>query len=491
MSMNQKITFSDTQIRELFGSEDAETEESGRFHEYFVKNKAYDNLVSDLPLRILVGHKGVGKSALLRYAYEEDVRNNILSVFLKPDDLSGLLKVGADSDINTLIDAWKTGIKIAVAAKAVENLTEGSVDEVDSGLLKVGAQKLSSIVRDAIKVYKPDVLIAAQQSIYNNFLTNNRVNVYIDDIDRGWSARPQDIVNLSALINALKDISGKDSAIQCRIGIRTDVYFLVRTSDESTDKIEQDIIRLSWTNDEILRLMAFRISTYFKLSYNRQQIDDMSQNEITRNILIYVMEPKFQGRGKWENERVHRVIMSLCRARPRDLVKLLHGAARRAAVRGASKISTQDFQGSFETYSDERLQDLFNEFRSEVPNIDKFIMQFKPSRFQKTTKENYHYTNDQIIKKIKSARAAAPVHFSSGRVVTDKALLTFLYKIDFVIARFNESDKAVWKFFDKGRFLAHESADFGNSWEVHPAYRWALQPNDIQGVIDTVSLPDQ
>ena len=484
------LTFSDAQIRKIFGSEDAETENSERFHEYFVKNRAYENLRADLPLRILVGHKGVGKSALLRYSFDEDVRSGILSVFLKPDDLSDLLKVNSQSDINTRIEAWKIGIKKAVAEKAVENLTDGSVDKLDDNIIKVGARKITAIVKDALNSYRPDISSTVNAVIFDNFISNNRVNIYIDDIDRGWSARPQDIVNLSALINALKDISGSDSSIQCRIAIRTDVYFLVRTSDESTDKIEQDIVRLFWTNDEILRLMAFRIATFLQLPFDRTSIGKMKQSEISRNILAHVMDPKFHGRGKWENERVHRVIMSLCRSRPRDLVKLLHGAARKTAERSGNLISTQDFIDSFEAYSDERLQDLFNEFRSEMPNIDKFILQFRPTKIQRTAKENYHYANDQIIVKIKQAKSSVPVLFASGRIASDKAILTFLYKIDFLIARFDKDGQAIWKYFDQGRFLAHEAIDFGNSWEIHPAYRWALQPNDIQGVIDTVALQE-
>lgn len=482
------LDFSDLQIRQLFGSEDAETENSSRFHEYFVKNRAYDNLRAELPLRILVGHKGVGKSALLRYSFDEDIKNGVLSVFLKPDDLSDLLKVAGNTDINTLIDAWKTGIRKAVAEKAVENLTDGAIDRIDQSAVAFGARKLTSVLKDAFALYKPDILAAAQASVYENFLKNSRVNVYIDDIDRGWSARPQDIVNLSALLNALKDISGRDSAIQCRIALRSDVYFLVRTSDESTDKIEQDIVRLFWNNDEILRLMAYRIATYLGLSFKREEIAALSQNQITKQILSHVMEPKFQGRGKWENENVHRVIMSLCRARPRDLVKLLHGAARNAAARNGNIIVTQDFTKCFEAYSNERLQDLFNEFRSELPNIDKLIMQFRPTKIQKTAKENYHYSNDKIITRIKLAKQAAPVSFASRRIATEKSVLTFLYKIDFLIARFDSVDGPEWKYFDQGQFLAHEAVDFGNSWEIHPAYRWALQPNDILGVIDTVSL---
>ena len=74
--------------------------------------------------------------------------------------------------------------------------------------------------------------------------------------------------------------------------------------------------------------------------------------------------------------------------------------------------------------------------------------------------------------------------------VGKSALLRHAYKIDFVVARFDRDGHIEWRFFDQSRFLAHEHADFGNAWEVHPAYRWALQPNDVQTVINTISLPN-
>jgi len=151
-------------------------------------------------------------------------------------------------------------------------------------------------------------------------------------------------------------------------------------------------------------------------------------------------------------------------------------------------ISTKDFQDTFEQYSEERLQDLFNEFRSELKNIDQFIMQFKPTKKQRTTAENYQYSTADLITKIKNARGSVPVHFSSGRPVTEKSIITFLYKVDFVMARFEDGENITWKYFDQSRFLAHEYTDFGNSWEIHPAYRWALQPNDVQSVIDSIGL---
>ena len=76
--------FSDDEIAQMFGTEAAEDEPENRFRQYFISNKAYKNLITDLPLRILVGHKGVGKSALLVRARMRDIDENRLAITAVP-----------------------------------------------------------------------------------------------------------------------------------------------------------------------------------------------------------------------------------------------------------------------------------------------------------------------------------------------------------------------------------------------------------------------
>jgi hypothetical protein len=116
-------TFDDATIERLFGAEDAENETESRFKEYFYYNAAYSSLTAELPIRILVGHKGVGKSALLKRAYIDDVEHSNLSVWRRPDDLTPVRQEArGDADFNTRIEHWKTGILKIVAAKVVEAL---------------------------------------------------------------------------------------------------------------------------------------------------------------------------------------------------------------------------------------------------------------------------------------------------------------------------------------------------------------------------------
>jgi hypothetical protein len=80
--------FTDETIERLFGAEDAENETDDRFREYFVFNQSYESVRSSLPIRIVVGHKGIGKSALLRRAFLEDRDQRNLAVWLRPNDLA-------------------------------------------------------------------------------------------------------------------------------------------------------------------------------------------------------------------------------------------------------------------------------------------------------------------------------------------------------------------------------------------------------------------
>jgi hypothetical protein len=435
----------------------------------------------------VVGHKGVGKSALLKRAYLDDVEKQILAVEIKPNDISELMISPTGESFIQKIERWKSGIRRIVAQKAVNGLINDGYDAVAGEKVSQIGASTTKFLRSVIEYWKPRINDAINVSIAESFLKTGLIRVYIDDVDRGWSASDADISNISALINAVRDLCNSDRTFQCRLALRTDVYFLVRTSDESTDKIEQDIIRLSWTNDEILRMISLRIITYFDIPL-LNDLSGLSQARISKEILSQVMDPVFHGAGLWSEVPVSIPLMSLCRKRPRDLVKLLHGAARTAGHDRRNKVTTEDLQGSFEIYSDERLQDLVNEFKSELPEIRSVLLKFKPSKKQKQTAINYRYTTDQLIQKIRNIRSQVRINFTSRTPVTETSVLAFLYKIDFIIARREDGGKAKFTYFDQKRFLANDAVDFGYQWEIHPAYRWAIQPNDIQDVID--SLPN-
>lgn len=264
------------------------------------------------------------------------------------------------------------------------------------------------------------------------------------------------------------------------------MYFLVRTSDESTDKIERNVIWMKWSNHDILCVIAKRLETYFESNVDQSKISQMHQSTISKTILARVITPVFQGRGHWSNRPIHNVLLSLTRQRPRDLVKLMHGAAKNAYSDGNILISSKNLEDSFSNYSSERLQDIVNEFKSEMPEIERLLLSLRPPKKTQKAVDNYLFSTDRLIVRLKSILQNTPVSFRNGKPVTPKSLIQFLYKIDFVTARKDHPDNIERKYFDQGRFLASEIADFGYDWEIHPAYRWALQPQTVHDILDSI-----
>src|SRR5690606_26861671 len=186
-------------------------------------------------------------------------------------------------------------------------------------------------------------LSASKQAILKSFLQSNKISVYIDDLDRGWEGRKRDTQRISALLNAIRDISTENRGIFFRVSLRSDVYYLARTSDESTDKIAGSVIWHSWSNHEILVLLVKRIESYF----GREVDENELLNKHQWNLFSYlneIVEERFTGRGHWNNAPMYRVLMSLIRKRPRDLVKLMTLAGREANRSGSSIITTNHFE---------------------------------------------------------------------------------------------------------------------------------------------------
>ncbi|MET0979713.1 MAG: hypothetical protein ABWX90_00460, partial [Candidatus Saccharimonadales bacterium] len=382
------MDFEEYQLQRLFGHEAAEDEDPTRLREYYFKGKTYSQVVNDLPLRIVVGHKGVGKSALFQVAINEESLQNRLTLLIKPDDI---VDIGEDTDdFLKMIRDWKTGINEIIAKKALTSF--GMLHDGWRGKLNQYGGAALDFLASTIQQDKAD-LTPAKQAILRDFLKYQKISVYIDDLDRGWQGRKHDIQRISALLNAIRDISTENRGIYFRISLRSDVYYLARTSDESTDKTESSVIWFSWSNHEILALLAKRVDSYFGGKVSESQFLAKHQSQMM-HYLNPIIEEKFSGNGHWQDAPMYRVLMSLIRKRPRDLVKLLTLAGREAKSVNSEIITTKNLEAVFEEYSQGRLQDTINEYRSELPTIERLILGMRPTKAQRKLGQGYVYTTD-------------------------------------------------------------------------------------------------
>ena len=478
------LTFSETEIQALFGHEAAEDEDLERLRGYYFKTSTYDHIATDLPLRILVGHKGIGKSALFQIAMAEDREEGRIAILIRPDDVADL---GTDTtDFLRTVRSWKSGLDRIIASKVLRSFGREGTENIDT--LKRAGGGLLDFLRNAFKDTQSVNLEAADHVLVQNFLSAKKLTVYIDDLDRGWKGQSQDVVRISALLNAIRDLVNENRGLRFRVSLRSDVYYLVRTSDESTDKIEGSVIWQKWTNHEIFVLLVKRIETFFGRDIDEQHLRNARPTHLT-HYLDPVMERRFKGRGHWRNAPTHRVLMSLIRKRPRDLVKLCTLAARDARDNKMSLIGTRNFTEIFSEYSQGRIQDTINEFRSELPEIGSVLLNMKPSKRERRTRDSYVYDTAGLLKKLNNIRSSGDFRLANGKSATAKELAAFLYKINFLTARKTMDDGRITRrYFEENRYLSSEFADFGFSWEVHPAYRWALQPGSSDEIFDSLEL---
>lgn len=479
------MEFTEIAIARLFGSEAAENEDPSRLKEYYVKNNIYSQVITDLPLRILVGHKGTGKSALFQVAMQEEEQQQRLTVLIKPDDI-------ADLDINSdeplkLIRSWKVGIMEIIARKVL--ISFGKLSQVQDWKtkLKEYGGKLFDFITASVSISDSEKFNETKKLILQNYLNEGKISIYIDDLDRGWQGRTSDIQRISALLNAIRDLSTENRNVFFRVSLRSDVYYLSRTSDESTDKTEGSVIWNTWSNHEILVLLVKRIESYFGKSIDEDKLMKSHQSEMME-YLEPIIEGKFTGKGHWENAPMYRVLMSLIRKRPRDLVKLLTLAAKNAYRNHETIISSKNLEAVFEEYSQGRLQDTINEYRSELPDLERLILNMKPSKKQKKASEAYIYSTDSLLKKIQDIELQGAFNWKNKKRADTKELAAFLYKINFITARKKTDIGIDRKYFEENRYLSNKFADFGYEWEVHPAYRWALQPDNLIDIFNNLEL---
>ncbi len=475
------MQFTETNIAELFGHEAAEDEDIQRLKSYYLKGSIYDNIANELPIRILVGHKGIGKSALFRVAISEETQDKKLSILIKPNDISDL--TFNNDNFLSLIRDWKSGIFDILSKKVIDNF---GVQQTGwkSSLNNYGG-KLIDFLQETLRADRYANLDPTKKFVLDSFLTSGNIYVYMDDLDRGWRGNEADVRNISALLNAVRDIASENRGVHFRISLRSDVYYLVRTSDESTDKIEGSVVWLSWQNHEILALLVKRVEQYFGVARNAEELFSLPPKKLAQP-LDRIMAPTFNGRGHWSNIPTYRMLMSLVRKRPRDLVKLCTLAARDAQNTMNDKITSENFNNIFEEYSQGRLQDTINEYRSELPEIERLLLGMRPTTVEKRTKQGYYYNTANLLKKIRNVQQSGVFKFHNGKFPDERDLASFLYKINFITARKDAGEYIDRKYFEENRYLSSKFADFGYDWEVHPAYRWALQPGSLRDIFDNI-----
>ena len=138
------------------------------------------------------------------------------------------------------------------------------------------------------------------------------------------------------------------------------------------------------------------------------------------------------------------------------------------------------------------MRDVINEFRSELPDIERLVYGMKPSQQEVRRGEGNRYTTDKLVVKLNHLISQGKFVFFDKRIASANDLVRFLFKITFVTARRKLDNGFIErKYFDEAMNITVPSVDFGYEWEVHPAYRWGLdQGSAAAAVSNQIELTD-
>ena len=513
MKETSEIFKKDNRLK-LFGHEDAGKEDDSRLTSYYYKTIQYEDIMSDIKLQIITGEKGTGKSALLKMAFIESSDSHIVPIWIRLDDLSELyFEILNATNLYQLKTLWKRSISKLVMMKLASHMSFAMGEDYEKAL--AWAYNTGYTTRDfisrSVHILKPMhekyIAIDEENESYGEHhtlqrvLENKKIRLFLDDFDLDWKGKESDVTRIKSLLLSLSDMTSDMEGLSVRIALRTDVYEMIR-DEEFSDKFESALIKCQWNNQEIMKTLAKRICAYFDEPFD--EVHTTNQKTMQYTIARYlnkIFVPNFDESTRvWAKAPTHRVIYSLIRRKPRDMVKLCHSVAEEAYRRDMSIIDASCFLAVLEKYSRDRLKDLINEYVNQLPALSDLLIKMAPTQkeFKNKMVERYVYSTAELYTKIKNIQQNMNISIYESK--SEKLhpadfhqIAHFLYKIGFITGRKrNESGIIERVYYDESPYLLNSNVgDRGYSWEIHPAYRGALANGTNDNWEVTLSMDEE
>lgn len=422
---------------------DDSAEKDPNLQSYFVTSQPYRRL-AEKAKNIVIGRKGSGKSALrtmLIDVFEEQENTYVVNLSPKYNSIRTILN---DRDISEefgkeiffqhtwlrqiLLDSLcKIGdtAKGTYAAESLEfarkislQLNRTSKDLVENisevlGSLKVKAGSLGdlglTIERQLRDIAEVDALQYHLTSLCNS---GAKIVILVDDLDLGWDNSETANNLLLGLLAATNHIAGAHKNIHTTIFLREDVYSILISQTQHSDKY-RNVERLRWEKGELIEILKNRIS------FNYQQAGE----NIPDNPFLAVF-PDMVGTTYCDNWLAERTL-----SRPRELIQLARYYSE--SVEG-EKPSDEKLKESEGNYSSWKLDDLCSEYSNQYPGISEIMSYWKTKYFR----HKYHLKRTEIEEMLFNIVAEVPLNQAwFNKIVADanyEELLNILYEIGFI-----------------------------------------------------------
>ncbi|MBP1627961.1 MAG: hypothetical protein H6Q00_2436 [Holophagaceae bacterium] len=448
---------------------------------YFITSPAYLRILQKQK-NMMIGRKGSGKSAVrkkLEDDFSTDTDSHVINMSPKYNAIKNILN---DSDIangfgqeiffqhtwirQMLLDCLcvvghsakgryaKDSIEFARKISTELNRTNKDLVENISDILSRVKAKVGelgefgiALERELRNVAEVDALEFHLKQIV---LDGAKFVILIDDLDLGWNNTDTANNLLLGLLSATNYLSSLSPNIFVCIFLREDVYSLLITKTQHSDKY-RNIERIRWNKDDLIKIINERIN------FNRERYGlDRMVNPFN------TVFPTTCGTSNTDNWLYERTL-----GRPRELIQLSRYYSESI---DSNSPDAEFLKSSEQSYSEWKLDDLCAEYSNQYPGLVEFFSCWKTNFFR----YKYHLKRAEIDEMLLgifvSCELDTPWYSDVAKRADIPKLLEILYEIGFIgdfVLGGEGGSKTVYAY--QGR---HEPRF--DEVQIHPCFRRAV-----------------
>lgn len=442
--------------------------------------------------RIVVGTKGVGKTALVERSHDANRAAGIPSLLLRPDDFD-LSKISNATDIATTKKAMFEVLVSAIASEVgskLAGLLSGGAAELHKEAVKKGAKSADRVEKALAllsAIAKPQTGIDFEQlakslsggeshtrllaSLKQHLAARSTVvTLFFDDTDQ--VASPDDSNHLNriwGLLLAIRKLANDMPSVACVVTLRTEVWGRLQRDErgqrDQIDHLRPLVVGLRAHDEHMVRILNRRLESASRVVNAGGSVEAFFENK-------EMVLPGSSEHRSWQS-----FLLKSARERPRDLIQLVGQLADLAVQRNQKFISSSTAAEVMHRYSEERVSDLAIEVGRDCPSFKEVVMSFAGLAF------------DLDFEQLRAHLSTLPSRFSliirsKAVQVEDKsgplAILGVLFEAGVVNARVRDSQAPKGfrhvNFADDPHLItpARWNDLQAMRWEVHPAFRTYL-----------------
>jgi hypothetical protein len=380
-----------------FGAPAAERDIERGLEEYFVESDAY-NRVRIGTKRILIGSRGIGKSAIFQVLAKRERDAGSYVIELSPEDYSYELlseimaaeSSGSWAKLGAYAVAWKYLIYVLImkeVAKKRVHLKKGAGNDIYKYIrdnhsnqqssrlsalisylkrlegVKLGKYEANVKTRELEKLYKLEEihhLLPSLQEVANS----RRVVVLVDELDRGWDSSEDARAFVAGLFQACISVNSVHNNLRVYMSLRQELYDDVPALYEDAQKYRDLIETVHWSDSSLLALIAKRI---------RHSLPALTEcDDLTCWNALFSVAGGGRGYGSFQ------YVIDRTLHRPREVIQFCTQAVEcgRDSQHGVP-VKLSCLKEAETIYSAERAKDIAAEYRFQHPGLLSIMESFR------------------------------------------------------------------------------------------------------------------